>query len=163
MIMQNLALILAVLIPVALVLVLRSNGPVIFLSLCAGSVLVRFVGNDAGLVGSALGNNASVASSYSQLGLLLIPPVLSLFFLRHSIRGSKVMFNILPALAVGLVGVLLAVPLLPGGVRHDLTSTNGWSILLHQQELVVIAGSLVSLIVLWLAPQRQSDKKHHKH
>lgn len=161
--MQNLALILAIVIPVVLILVLRSNGPVIFLSLCVGAVLVRFVGSDAGLLGSALGNNAKAASSYSQLGLLLVPPVLSLFFLRHSIRGTKIVFNILPAIAVGLVGVLLAVPLLPGGVQHNMTGSNGWSLLVHQQEIVVIASSLVCLIVLWLAPHRDTDKKHHKH
>lgn len=161
--MQNLALILAIAIPIVLVLLLRSNGPVVFLSLCVGALLVRFVGSDASLVGSALGNNASVASNYSQLGLLLIPPILSLLILRRSIRGPKALFNVLPAVAVGLVGVLLAVPLLPGGVQHSLTTTNGWSLLVHQQEIVVIASSLACLIVLWMAPHHAADKKHRKH
>lgn len=161
--MQNLALILAILIPIVLILVLRSNGPVVFFSLCVGALLVRFVGSDAGLVGSALGNNAAAANSYAKLGLLLAPAVLSLFFLRHSIRGSKGLFNILPAVAVGLVGVLLAVPLLPGGVHHSLISSNGWAFLQHQQEIVVIVSSLVCLVVLWMAPHKAIDKKHRKH
>ena len=149
--------------PIVLILVLRTNAAVVFLSLCAGALMVSYVGNDAGLVGSALGASVSVGNSTAQLGLLFIPPLLSSFFLRHSMRGPKTVINLLPAIAFGLVGVLLAVPLLPGGVRHDVTITQGWSMLIHQQEIVVIAGVLVSLIVLWFSHSTTKDKKHHKH
>jgi hypothetical protein len=160
MIMQNLVLIAAVALPVLLIFLLRANGAMVFLSLCAGALLVRFVGGDASLVGSAFGASTS---SYSQLALLFAPALLSLFFLRKSMRGPKALLILLPALAVGLVGMLLAVPLLAGGAQHNITSTTGWSWLYQQREVVIIGSVLVSLVVLWFSHGMSHDSKKRKH
>lgn len=160
MMVQDFILLAAVITPVLLVLLLRANGAVVFLSLCAGALLTRFAGNDAGLVGSAFGTNTA---SYSMLGLLFAPAVLSLFFMRKSLRGPQVILNLLPSLAVGAVGLVLAVPLLPGGLRHTIVSTSSWSWVQHQQEVIVIVGVLVSLVVLWLSPNKAKHGGKHKH
>jgi uncharacterized membrane protein len=163
MLMQNLALLIAIALPAVIVIVLRSDAAVVFLSLCAGSLLVHYAGNDAGLVGSAIGNNSAVTGQYFQLGLLLVPTALSAVMLKKSMRGGKVVLNVLPAIAVGLVGVLLAVPLLPNGISDAITKTSGWSMLHGNQELVVAASVLVSLVSLWVAHLGSGKKpKHHK-
>ena len=94
--------------------------------------------------------------------LLLLPVVLSAIFLRKSMTGPKALINILPAIAVGVVGVLVAVPLLPGGVQATVTNLNGWKMLDQSQEFVVVVGVLVSLVVLWLTgrPSHKGRKKH---
>jgi hypothetical protein len=162
--MQNIALLLAIAIPVVLILLLRSNGAIVFLSLCAGALLVRFVGNEASLVGSAVGNNSSTVSQYFQLSLLLLPVVLSTIFMRKTMTGPKMLFNIPAALAVGAVGVLLAVPLLPAGPQATITGLNGWTLLQRSKEIVVIAGVVASLVVLWITtPRNQEAHKKHKH
>jgi hypothetical protein len=161
MIMQNIALLLAVGVPVVLLILLRTNASVVFLSLCAGALLVQFVGNDAGLVGSAIGNNSDTMNQYFQVALLLLPAVLSAIILTKSMRGPKGVLNIIPAVAVGLVGVLLAVPLLPYTPRHAISSVSLWSLLDNNKQLVVVGSVVVSLVILWFAHPRSHKKRHH--
>ncbi|MEO5627365.1 MAG: hypothetical protein ABIQ89_00550 [Candidatus Saccharimonadales bacterium] len=164
MIMQNIALILAIIIPAALLILLRTNAAIVFLSLCAGALLVKFAGNEASLVGSAIGNNSLVVSQYFEVALLLLPVLLSAILLRKSMSGPKGVLNLLPAVAVGLVGVLLAVPLLPSTPQNAITSLNGWSMLEQSKEIVVVAGALVSLIALWVThPKGHGRHKRHGH
>ena len=163
--MQNLALIIAIAVPAVLIILLRSDAAVVFLSLCAGALLVRYAGSDASLAGSVIGNNSTVVSQYFELGLLVVPVLLSAVMLKKSMRGPKMILNILPAIGVGLVGVLLAVPLLPNGLSDTITKTSGWSLLYNNREVVVAASVLVSLVSLWLAhlgKHKKEDKGHHK-
>lgn len=159
--MQNIALLAAIIIPVVLLVLLRTNAAVVFLSLCAGALLVTFVGDEAGLVGSAVGNNSMVVSQYAQVALLLIPAVLSAVILTKSMKGPKGVLNIVPAAAVGLVGVLLAVPLLPYTPQHAISGVSGWSLLEHNRQIVVIASVLVSLVILWFAPPSHHKRRRH--
>lgn len=162
--MQNIALVIAIVVPVALILLLRTNAAVVFLSLCAGALLVQFAGNEAGLVGSALGNNSDVLNQYFKLALLLLPVVLSAIFLRKTMSGPKGVLNIVPALAVGIVGVLLAVPLLPEAPQNTITALNGWTMLEQSKEFVVVLGALASLMVLWLThPRHHGRHKRRSH
>ncbi len=163
--MQNLALLIAIGIPVLLILLLRSHGAIVFLSLCAGSLLVLYYGNDASIVGNVIGNNSFAVSQYSQLTLLLLPATLSLVILKGSMAGGKMLFNLIPAIAVGLVAALLAVPLLPYGAHNAITSTSGWKLLEHNQQLVVGASVLASLVVLWFSHYKHPGhhRKHGKH
>jgi hypothetical protein len=161
MIMQNIALLAAIVVPVVLLVLLRTNAAVVFLSLCAGALLVTFVGNEAGLVGSAVGNNSLVVSQYAQVALLLIPAILSAIILTKSMRGPKGIINIVPAVAVGLVGVLLAVPLLPDRPQHAISGVSGWALLDHNKQIVVIASVLVSLVILWFAKPSHHKRRHH--
>lgn len=161
--MQNIALLLAIGVPVALIILMRTNAAMVFLSLCAGELLVRFAGNEAGLVGSAVGNNSDVVNQYFQVALLLLPAVLTCILMRKSVNGPKGILNILPALAVGVVGVLLAVPLLPDAPQKAITSLSGWSMLYDNREIIVIASVLVSLGSLWMSHPRTGHKSHKKH
>jgi len=124
---------------------------------------VKFVGNEAGLVGSAIGNNSNAVSQYFQLALLLLPAMLSAILMRKTLTGPKMVFNIAPAVAVGVVGVLLAVPLLPYGPQIAITSLNGWTLLDKSREIVVVAGVVISMTVLWVTAPRshKSSKRHH--
>jgi hypothetical protein len=160
---QNLVFIAAIGVPVLIIFLLRTDAAVAFLSLCAGSLLVRYVGNEATLVGSAVSNNATISNQYAQLALLLLPVILSTLLLRGTMKGSKTIFNIIPALAVGLVGMLLTVPLLPYGGQNAVMNTEGWRLLSNNQEIVITASCLLSLAVLWFSHFKSRNKKHHKH
>jgi hypothetical protein len=163
MILQNIVLIAAVAIPAVLLVLLRTNSAVVFFALCSGSLLVRFIGDDANLVGTVVGNNSHAVSQYAELVLLLLPAVVVAIILRKTVSTTKIAFNVLPAIAVGLVGVLLAVPLLPGGMQASVVNTEGWKLLEHSQELVLGASVLVSVVVLWITRSKLggSGKKHH--
>lgn len=160
--MQNIALIIAVLVPVVLLLVLRTNAAIVFLSLCAGALAVQYVGSEAILAGSAVGNHSEAVSQYFLVALLLLPAVLSGIFLVKTMTGPKAIFNILPAFAVGVVGVLLAVPLLPGNLQNVIVDLGGWNLLDQMREFVILMGIAASLVVLWVTHPR-GHGRHRKH
>ncbi len=160
--MQNIALLVAIAAPVLVVLLLRANAAVVFLSLCAGAVLVQFAGNEAGLVGSAIGNNSDVVNQYFQFALLVLPAVLSTIFTTKSMSGPKTFVNVLPAIALGIVGVILAVPLLPSGPQDTITSLSGWTLLMNSKEFVVVVGVFVSLASFWMAHPRHHRRRQRR-
>lgn len=158
---QNAVIIAAIAVPAVIVVLLRVNAAVAFFSLCAGSLLVRYVGHEANLAGSFFSNSTAL-DPYSKLFLLLLPLVLTIVIMRKTIPAHKLAFNIVPAVAIGLVGVLLAVPLLSGAAYDALTKTEGWHLLEASQEFVVIASVGVSLIALWLTkPLGHGNRKKH--
>ena len=149
--------------PLLLTFVLRVNAGVIFLALCAGSVISQFVSNDVvQIVNSILPRSGDTTGSVIQLLLLLLPAGLTILFMRRSITGAKTLINILPAAGSGLLTALLAVPLLSAGTRYNIMASQAWSVLQQFQSLIIGAGAFVSLLVLWSSkPKHGKDKKRH--
>jgi hypothetical protein len=155
--MNTPAIILAaiVLLPVVLLMVLRSNAALVFLSLCLGDVLVQFVAGDTNsFIGFFSSSHAvqSVATGGSavKLVLLLLPVVLTMVFMIRTVKGVRLILNILPAAGVGLLGSLLVVPLLSPGLSHSIIGSNLWKEAEKAQDLIVSASAIVCLVVLWL-------------
>ncbi|HXE09984.1 MAG TPA: hypothetical protein VN554_00995 [Verrucomicrobiae bacterium] len=151
-----------VLAPAVALMVLRINATLVFLSLCLGDVLVQFVANDVnGLTHSI---PATLTNDNVKLGLLLIPPVLTAIFMVKTIHGnSRLLLNLLPAAGAGLLGALLAVPLLPKGLSRDIVVSPLWSQVTNAQGWIVGATALVCLVVLWLQRPKAGGHKHKKH
>lgn len=155
--------------PLVLLMVLRVNAALVFLSLCLGDVLVRFVAGDAGTFLSTHADQvpqaASAGNNTVKLILLLIPVVLTTIFMIRTIRGgTRLLLNALPAAGVGLLGALLAVPLLPPGLSHNIVESSLWSQAQRTQGLIVGGSALVCMFVLWLQrPKAGGDRKHGKH
>ncbi len=152
--------------PVVLMMVLRINAALVFLSLCLGNLLVQFLGSDAqSLLNLAAkrGHNASI--QMIDLALLLVPVALTSIFMIRSVKGhAKLTWNILPAVATGLVGALLVVPLLPGGTQHSILTSPYWEQLVKVQSLVVALATLICLLFLWMQrPKHEKEGKKHSH
>jgi hypothetical protein len=158
-------------IPVGLLLWLRVNATLVFLSLCLGNVLVQFVAKDTvdflTLHASQIPQQASTASNNDiKLVLLLLPVVLTFVFMIRTVRGQlKLILNVLPALGVGLLGALLVVPLLPTGLSHSVISSSLWAKATNVQDLIVGASALICLLVLWMQRPKTGghEDKHAKH
>ncbi len=158
---------LAIGVPIIILMALRINATLVFLSLCLGNLLVQFVGNDANSVIS-LASKAGAHSTnqtYVKIGLLLLPVMLTAVFMIKSVRGPKLLWNILPAVGFSLVFVLLLVPLLPAGEAATLTRSAPWGQFVRSQTLIVGASTLICLLFLWMQrPHHSSEKgKHGKH
>ncbi len=162
---HNAALIVALVLPAFLFVMLRINAAMIFLSLCLGAVLVEYVATDANSLLALFSSRAgSFSASTIQLILLLGPAAVTTVVTLFSLHGRmKVMLNIFPAMSAALLGVLLAVPLLPLGLRYALQSQGVWHELVQAQALVVGVGALMSLFFLWMqrAHFKQPEKKRH--
>lgn len=154
-----------VLIPAILLMVLRINAALVFLSLCLGNVLVQFVAGDAGNFLTQQ-SQVSLPTAYTsdntvRLTLLLLPALLTAIFMIKTVRSqSRLLLNLLPAAGVGLLGGLLAVPLLPPGLSHNIIASSLWT-QAHQAQDVIVGGSaVVCLIVLWLQRPKAGHKRH---
>ncbi|HEY5442006.1 MAG TPA: hypothetical protein VIJ68_00535 [Candidatus Saccharimonadales bacterium] len=157
-----------VLAPVAVLLLLRVNAALVFLSLCLGDVLVQFVAKDTTEFLTLHANQVSQITNSGnnniKLILLLLPVVLTAVFMIRTVRGNgRLLLNILPAAGVGLLGALLVVPLLPPGLAHNVVGSTLWNQVTRAQDLIVGASALVCLFVLWLQRPKTGGAKHGKH
>jgi len=149
--------------PAALIFLLRANGSLVLLALCAGSVLQRFVGNDASkLLDSYMSKNSGGTNTIAQLALLFVPALLTTLFLRKAVSSSKAKLNLLPAFGTGIIATLLAVPLLPGGLRHDLMQTSIWTSINQFQSAIVAGAITISLLLFWFTHPKPIKGKHGK-
>ena len=159
-----LTLIAIIVIPVLVILWLRINATLLFLSLCLGAVLTTYVADDAGWLMSLFADDVPQAGSLTEasikLILLLFPVVLTGVFMVRTVHGhGRLALNVLPALGVGLLGALLAVPFLPPGTAGTITSSSLWSEIAKLQDFIVGMSALLCLFVLWL----QRPKTGHEH
>lgn len=150
-------------VPVVLMTVLRINASLVFLSVCLGSVLVQFVGPDAlDMAHLFSAKSGNLTESTLQLILLLVPVVLTMLFMIRSVKGNKVVLNILPAAGASFLLLLLVEPLLSPGTIGTITSSPLWGQIEKSQDLVVGVSSLLCLLFLWLQRPKHGDgdKKH---
>lgn len=153
-------LLVALVAPIVLLTVLRINAVLVFLSLCLGEVLVHYVAGNANSLITLFAPKISPALlNVLQVILLLAPVVLTSVFMIRTVHGkAKIVLNILPAAGVGLLGVLLAVPLLPSGQRFGIESQDLWVQLTKLQALIVGLSALVGLLFLWSQRRRLGAK-----
>lgn len=148
--------------PIILTLLMRTNAAIVVLALCAGAVLQQFAGADATTLFNSFSSNSSeVMASAGQIFLLFFPAGLTILFWRKSMRGGKMLFNLVPAIGGGLLAALLAVPLLAPGLRYNVEGSSPWSTLVQFQSAVVAGALLASFLILWTShPKHPKNKKH---
>ena len=148
--------------PFLLALLLRVSAVYLFLSLLIGDVLVRYLSDDVTLAISTFSHNFH--SDFAvQLGLLATPVVLTLLFLRRSLPGSKLLLHIVPLAATAAAFVVLVLPLLPGGVQHNIVVTPWGNVLKNAQDLILSVTGILVLLLAWLTGRHKNGHgKHHK-
>lgn len=164
----NIILIAMLAVPVLLLVILGINAAQIFLSLCLGSVLVQFVAPDAATVlasTSAHTHGVPTSQSAINIGLLLLPVVLTAIIMIKSVKGkARTAFNLLPAVGASALGALLIVPLMTTGLAMSLRQLPLWGKLESLQTLIIGANTLLALLFLWMQRSKSShDDKLAKH
>jgi hypothetical protein len=157
-----------VLVPVIILMFLRINAALVFLSLCLGDVMVQFIAPDANsflaLFSAHVPKGIDTGDNAIKIILLLLPVILTAIFMIRTVHGnSKLALNLLPAAGVGLLGGLLIVPLLPGSLSYNIIDSSLWSQAQQAQDLIVGGSSVVCLFVLWLQRPKAGSSKHGKH
>jgi hypothetical protein len=148
--------------PVVILTLFKSNAATAYLALCLGSVLGKYVAEDTvhalkGYIAPATHATDMVFS----LALLWIPVLLVAIFMAKTISSKQRLINLLPALAVGLVGILLSVPFLTPEVRAQVEATDVWKQLTTYQAIIAGVGTAVSLVLLRLRKHEDKHGKHH--
>src|SRR3954468_2528660 len=94
--------------PVVILTLVRANAATAFLALCLGSVLGTFVATDTvNLMRGYVAPDSRLTESVISLILLWLPVVLVAIFMAKTVSAKQRVINLLPALAVGLMGLLL--------------------------------------------------------
>ena len=149
--------------PIALMTLLRINASLVFLSICLGSVLLQFVSQDAiRLVGVFSARGSGLSESNVKLVLLLVPVVLTMLFMIHTVRGKKLILNVLPAAGASVLLILLVKPLLSPGLAGSIAASPLWKQLEQSQDLIVGSSAFIVLLFLWLQRPKapEHDRKH---
>lgn len=162
--MDPLLIVLVIVLLPALVLTLfRANAATAFLALCLGSVLGQFVAADViDALQGYIAPNSRLSESVVRLALLWLPAVLTAIFMSHTISKGQRLINLLPALMVGLVGVLLSVPYLTPDVRAAVDLHGAWQFVEQYQAIIVAGATLLSLFMLRMRGGA-GEGKHPKH
>lgn len=156
-----------VIIPAVVLMLLRINAALVFLSLCLGNVLVQFVASDASTWLTTFSSShtttiVTTTNSNIKIVLLLLPAVLTAIFMIRTIQGnSRLALNLLPAVGVGLLGALLVVPLLTPQLSHNIIASSLWFQAQQAENLIIGASAVVCLVILWLQ-RPKAGGKHHK-
>lgn len=148
--------------PLVVLTLLRANAAVAFLALCLGSVLGGFVSKD--LVNALTGYIApptDITDTIAALILLWLPVVLVAIFMMKTIAPKQRVINALPALAVGLLGVLLTVPFLSVDLQSQIRATEWYGYIETYKAIVVIVGTVVSLGLLRMRKHGDAHPKKH--
>ena len=149
--------------PILLIFLIHSNASMVFLALCAGFLLTQFIKDEStNILSSFFPTDGSLNSSIVQLTLLYAPALFTGIFMKKGVSGAKALLNIIPAAATGIVGALLAVPLLPGGIQHSIVTTEAWTSLEQYQAFIVSASVLITLLSLWFNKNKHDKKGKHK-
>ncbi|HEU4966823.1 MAG TPA: hypothetical protein VFT53_05075 [Candidatus Saccharimonadales bacterium] len=144
--------------PVLLLMLLRVNAALVFVSLCVGYVITQFLANDIqSFADLFVSHGASVSVSVMRLALLLFPAAFTTLFMIGTVRKARLLLNILPALAAGCLAALLVVPLLTPGTAQSIMSSSLWAQVVRLQSALVGGGALISMFFIWT----QRPKKHH--
>lgn len=150
--------------PVILITLLRVNAATAFLALCLGSLLGNYVSDDfVDMLRGYVAPNSQVTEAVLSLILLWLPVVLVMVFMARTIGSRQRIVNLLPALAVGLTGVLLSVPFFTPEAQITIYASSGWQFIENNQAMIVVLGTVASLVLLRMRkPFHEGGKpKHH--
>jgi hypothetical protein len=149
-----------VLVAWAILLRLRVPSSVAFLSLLVGQLVSTEAGNDvyeliAGITGVT-------DSEYIQVGLLLLPLVVTMLLMKGRVGSSKVGIEALPYLFVALLGLVLASALFTPLNSILQIATNDQ--LDTYRSIIVVAACASGLVSAWLSyPKPMPIKSKSKH
>jgi len=157
--MPDVILAILVLAPLAVTFLLKSNAALAFLALCASFVIISFSNIDI----RDLTKNLSfqLDSSTFNLIILIAPFVLTLLARRKAFHGQvKTLMQYAAALCGGALLALVAIPLLNESTRLNFANNAAWNDLQKIQTPVVIAGTVISLLLVWFGKSHTPAKKH---
>lgn len=148
--------------PVLNALILRVSAIFLFASIAIGNLLVLYLSDDVVLALNAFSKDKNIPMTV-QLILLLLPMVLTLFFLRKSMPRTKILLHVLPLIGCGLSVAVLVLPILPSELQGQIFGMPSGDIFKNSQDLIVSVTAVMVLMLMWHTYKPRDDKHHKKH
>jgi hypothetical protein len=141
------------------ILALRVPSFVAFFSLLVGQLLATEASSDVYEFVSSLLQIPEFR--YVQIGLLFLPLLLTVLFLKGRVAKSKLYIEFIPALFVAATALMLFYPLAPELQKVLDSQTQDKTE--YYKTIIIGAASVSGLLSAWLTyPKHHSDKKHGK-
>lgn len=147
--------------PLLLGLGFRVGAPHLFFSLMAGELLARYFGSDIGEVAEPIAKSS--ASLYGEVALLIVPMLLSAYFLKSSLSKGKTILHIVPLLITGVVLAAFLLPMLPMEIQDQIRAIPIGNQLLNVNRLIIGSVVALQLAALWLLNRSSSKNKDKNH
>ena len=147
---------------IVILFMLRTHTAIVFLALCAGSVLVEATGADLGLVASSLSSGLAVSTDVVRIITLLAPSIVCAVFLKGYLSRAKSFFAMKPGIATAMLGASLVVPLLSENAQSAAGKTDTWAMLGQYQAFVVALGLVISIFMIVTTVKKPQGKDVHK-
>lgn len=145
--------------PLLLALLFRVSAVFLFTSVASGALLTQYFADDASLVLNAFFTHSNV-DQYVKLVLLVLPVLLTVYFLRKTLSGTQILFHLVPLVVTSAAFAALVMTALPGGVRYDLMNNSAGKVLESSQNLLVAASSILTLLLMWFTMRHHKGKRH---
>jgi hypothetical protein len=145
-------------VPLALALLARVSAVYLFVSILAGSLLAQYLSDDVVVVLELFRKSGNPLIAV-RLALVVLPVVLTLIFLRKTLKASRLLLELLPLLlCIGML-VVIVLPLLPLSLGAQVTATPYGKVLDTSHDALIGATILCNLSLMWLT----SRQKHNEH
>jgi len=136
---------------VAILLFFRTNAGLVFLSLCAGNTLIQFTDKNLSYINTKLETNNLtsrfiVSNNLLRIIIILVPVVIILIFSKHYHSKNKWLMQFFPAIATGILGCLIIIPLLSASAQNSIASNSVWSLIQKYQIPIVAVGLLIAIV-----------------
>lgn len=146
-------------------ILIRSNVVLILLALCAGEVLARLMGNDVTQIVNSFVATDVPMYSIVQIVLLVVLPLLIVFWYKKAVKLHYMALHIIPAIATVLLCFMFVVAKLPYDMQNTMQNSNVYLTVKPYFGLVMAAAMATSAVWLFLKkPKRHKpdDEKKHK-
>ncbi len=153
------SVLLLLILPLALLLLFKTNAGVMFLSACAGLVLLGSL--DPTVVTAAGAIVPGVGEAYVRLSIVILSIVFAAMMFQGTTHGSKMFFNVV--IVIFLAGTLWLI--LPGvtGVSWliDSTKESTWKSFNDFKSLIIASGFALSLLAVLVRGGKHGRKTPH--
>ena len=132
--MTEIILFAVAIVTVLVLLFSRTNAGLVFLSLCAGNTLLQFADKNLSYINTKLETNNItsrfiVSQSLLRIIIVLVPVIIILIFSKHYHSKHKWTVQIFPAVATGVLGSLIIIPLLSATEQNSIANNVVWSMI----------------------------------
>lgn len=148
--------------PFVLALAFRINAVMFFMSVAAGALLQRALGDSLALTLNMVMREGPTAL-IADVVLLALPVLLSVLFLRKTMSASGALLQILPLLASSVAFGALLIPLLPNETRAQIYHLQFGAVIKQSQDVAVAAAVLMNMLLAWRLLRHHDDGRHGHH
>jgi hypothetical protein len=145
--------------PALFTFILKSNGALAFLAVCAGYVAATLSGNE---VSDLLSNtDFKIRNTDINLLYLFLPMAFTIFLTTKAVSTKlKVYLHTLAAALAGALLVIAAAPFMSISLHMNMGDSAIWKVLSSAQSFIAAGGALYCLLLVWFFSSKHNSKKH---